>query len=358
MQMKILHVISSLAGGPARTLVGIAINGQPECRHVVVVFSDIVEDDLLSLLLSKAHEVHCFPRRGKLDFKPLLRLRRANRRICPDVVISYDFTSNVFGALCVLGRSQRWFPCVHGLVTGFEGWRNLVQRVLYLKAQAVIVPSCAVREKLMTHNVAGNDKVVVIPNGIDVDAPQRRVSAPQWRYKIVCVANFYSEVKGHRYAVEAMKLLPEEYTLTFIGDGQELEGVKDLVRRYSLDSQVDFRGAMNNHDMRKLLPEYDVMVVPSLSESFGIAAVEGMAAGLPVVASAVGGLPEVVVDDECGVLVQPGNSERLAKAIKSLCDEPATWERMHHAGLARARDFFSVGLMADRYYREFGTSHF
>ena len=137
------------------------------------------------------------------------------------------------------------------------------------------------------------------------------------------MANFYSEVKGQKYAVEAMRLLPRNYELSFFGDGIFLTTVKDLAIRYGLEEGIRFLGGLDNRTMREKLVEYDAIVVPSESESFGIVAIEGMAAGLPVIASGVGGLSEVVTED-CGLLVPAAKPRALADGIRLVCESPGS----------------------------------
>ena len=97
------------------------------------------------------------------------------------------------------------------------------------------------------------------------------------------------------------------------------------------------------------------MVVPSESESFGIVAIEGMAAGLPVIASDVGGLSEVVTED-CGLLVPAAKPRALADGIRLVCENPGIWEKKHNAAIEHVREKFTVEAMAAKYQRTFSGS--
>ena len=351
-----IHVISSLAGGPARILTEVLINSNSDLRTNVVVLSDeYVEKDLLSSLEAGDHDILFCSRKRKLDIRLLLHVRKIIRQGGTQEVVSYDFASNVICALTVWGSKHLWFPSVHGLESAFKWWRAAILRFVFMRASKIIVPSKAVQNKLVDHHISTIDKVSVIPNGISNNCHTRNEEPPKEHFRLVCVANFYSEIKGQKYAVEAMRLLPRNYELSFFGDGIFLTTVKDLAIRYGLEEGIRFLGGLDNRTMREKLVEYDAIVVPSESESFGIVAIEGMAAGLPVIASDVGGLPEVVSKD-CGILVAPGDSDALANAIRKVCENPELWKKLHQNGIQHVKKNFTAKGMASKYHELFTRS--
>jgi glycosyltransferase involved in cell wall biosynthesis len=116
---------------------------------------------------------------------------------------------------------------------------------------------------------------------------------------------------------------------------------------------VEFAGFVP--DVRQRLAQADVLVMPSLSEGLGVAVLEAMAMGKPVVASNTGGLPEAVADGETGLLVPPGNAEALAGALLALLEDPDRAQAMGKAGRRRAVDHFDRRVIVDRMlslYRE------
>ncbi len=162
--------------------------------------------------------------------------------------------------------------------------------------------------------------------------------------------------KGIEYLLDAAAVLRPEFPdlrVEIAGTGPERENLEQRAARLGLTGRVEFLGWVN--DLNAVLPRWDVFVIPSLEEGFGIAALEGMAVGLPVVASAVGGLPEIVEDGISGWLVPPGNVEALASRLRLLLSSQELRLRMGAAAQARVRDHFSSAQMAEnfaRYYDE------
>lgn len=353
--MKVLHIISSLAGGPGRILVNLVLNAPKDVKNSIFVINESDQElELYTSLISKGSEITFSSRVWKLDKSVFIEIWKSKKIFSPDVIVSYDFSSNVLGATSVIGSQVRWFPCVRGLETAFQLWRACVLRIIFLRANKVIVPSSAVKEKLYKHKITSFKNISIIPNGIEINSKSRNNQAPINIYNLVCVGNFYSDVKGQQYAVEALKKLPRTYNLTFIGQGKELENIKMFVKQYKLSKRVKFVGGLTNKIMRNTLVDYDLLLVPSISESFGIAAIEGMAAGLPVIASDVGGLSEVI-NDECGVLVPVASPSALVNGIRNVCENSTIWKNMHWGGMKRVKENYSVTKMVDRYYEAFAN---
>jgi len=317
---------------------------------------DILDAEIHSMLVRLGCEINFCSRNRKLDTRVITELWMIKLKFTPDIVISYDFSGNVISAINVIGTSIRWYPCVRGLETAFTWWRSFMLRILFPMAKRVIVPSSAVSHKLEEYKITSQKNVVVIPNGIVITPHTRPDTLPVNMYRLVCVANFYSIIKGQHYAVEALNMLPDNYFLDFIGDGEEQYQVIEMVKRYRLEDRIKFLGVLDNSKMRNHLVNYDLMVVPSLSESFGICAIEGMAAGLPIVATHVGGLPEVV-DETCGRLVPAANPKAMADAVNQFCEDTDVWKRVHEGALNRVKKHFSVEAMASRYYQTFSEAN-
>jgi glycosyltransferase involved in cell wall biosynthesis len=127
--------------------------------------------------------------------------------------------------------------------------------------------------------------------------------------------------------------------LRLVGDGPERAALEAEARRLGITDRVAFRGWQA--DVGAELAAMDVVAVPSLFEGFGTAAVEALLAGVPVVVSRRGGMPEYVVDGETGLLVEPGDRAGLAGALRSLLGDPELRERLARAGEARVRSLFS-----------------
>jgi len=201
-------------------------------------------------------------------------------------------------------------------------------------------------------------QITVVHNGMepfkaapdDEVASVRKELGLQEHLVCVMVARLHEE-KGHRFLFEAIPaILAEIGKVTFLlaGDGPDRRHLEQEVFARGLHQCVRFLGRRN--DMPALIPLASVVVLPSLAESFGFALVEAMWLGKPVVASNVGGIPEVVQDRKTGFLVPPGSSEDLAWAIIRVLRDQELARALGQAGRARA-ELFSIERMMRGYER-------
>jgi N-acetyl-alpha-D-glucosaminyl L-malate synthase BshA len=135
--------------------------------------------------------------------------------------------------------------------------------------------------------------------------------------------------------------------LVMVGDGPDRAEAENLVCSLGLSNRVIFTGRIVN--VEKILRNSDVLISTSSSESFGMSIAEAMASGVPVVATEVGGVPEVIEDGVTGVLTTPGNLNEMAEAILSIISEPEKAQRMGKAGRSRVLSRFSPGVIVPQY---------
>ena len=134
--------------------------------------------------------------------------------------------------------------------------------------------------------------------------------------------------------------MTQNYRAVIVGDGPERQSIDGLIESAGLRDRVELLGERD--DVRDVLSHADLFVLSSRSEAMPMSILEAMAAGLPVVASNVGGVPEVVVDDQTGLLVPPGNAAALASAIERLLGDRELRIEFGARGLERARTTFSL----------------
>jgi glycosyltransferase involved in cell wall biosynthesis len=196
-----------------------------------------------------------------------------------------------------------------------------LQRLAYRSATKVVANSQAARHMLETEGL-GPASIAVIPNGVDLGSFARPSRSGRIR-TIVTVANLRPEKSHETLLAAAAMLLDSSPDLRFriVGDGPRRVELERLAATLGISGQVEFLG--HREDVPALLADADVFVLPSRSEAFPNGAIEAMAAGLPVVASATGGLLDLVQPDTTGILVPPGDAGALAAALRSLVDDPA-----------------------------------
>ncbi len=223
-------------------------------------------------------------------------------------------------------------------------------------ADRVLAVSEVIRAQFLAQVPAARDKVVVVPNGVDTArfCRDREVGLRlrrEWGWdETRCVVGTVSRLspeKGIRYFVEASTILSRALpTVGFviIGDGPE----RGELERMAADACIRFLG--EREEIPDLLNALDVFVLPSLAEAFGIAAIEAMACALPVVASDVGGLREIVVQNETGLRVPAGDSQALASAVAELVNDAARRREYGTRGRERVRERYTLEQTARQTY--------
>ncbi len=353
MQNVCVHIISSLSGGPGQILSSI-VNHKPKAfsNFLIVLSRQQFDEKLLKNSGLKNSNVFILNKIRKIDLYLIVKIRKILRTIGPGFVVSYDFASNVYSFLSLYRKEIIWFPSIHGMKRAFEFFPSLVIKSISYRASKLFVPSMALKKKVALKNLISQKKIEVIPNGIEIEKNVKKRSRPKKDIKIVYLANFYSEIKGHIFLLKALTKLPTKYRLTFIGAGKELENIKKQTITMGLWDRVKFVGQLENKVARELLLRHDIMVIPSLSESFNLSAVEGMAAGLPVIANNVDGLREVV-DEDCGFLLDTTDTLSLAILIENIFEKKGLWSRLHSGAVEKAQRDFLVEKMTEKYYASF-----
>jgi glycosyltransferase involved in cell wall biosynthesis len=203
-----------------------------------------------------------------------------------------------------------------------------------------------IREGLRSWGVE-SDSISVVHNGVrDIEAYPSRKSGVQRDSRgptIVTVARLVSQ-KGHSVLLRALVALPGVSVL-FAGDGPLRADLERLARELGVADRTRFLGDVA--DVPALLARADVFALTSFNEGSPLAILEAMAAGLPIVASRVGGTPEIVVDGETGLLVPPHDPASTANAIRRLVDDADLRERLGRRGQLVARDRFTAERMID-----------
>jgi glycosyltransferase involved in cell wall biosynthesis len=219
-----------------------------------------------------------------------------------------------------------------------------LQRLAYSCAHHIVANAEAVATRLTREGVSAR-RITVVPNGLDHDrfAPRSPSVAP--RRRVAMVANLRPE-KGHDLLIDASVSVLAEFPdarFDIIGDGTERQRVEAYARARGVAQAFTFHG--HCEDVPSRLAAADVFVLPSRSEAFPNAVLEAMAAGLPVVASAVGGILEVVRHGDTGLLVRSGDAGALASQIRSLmADEPLA-ARLAARGVALVQSRYSFDRM-------------
>lgn len=237
------------------------------------------------------------------------------------------------------------------------------QRIVGSGVHRYIAVSREVATRLGVFGVPGN-KIEVVHNAICLERYVRPVNqelrirlAGNNCRKIVFTAARLHAQKGHRFLLQAATLVPDA-VFVLAGDGPDRDQLEMQARHLGLGDRVLFLGY--RQDIADLLAACDLFVLPSLYEGLPLSILEAMAAGRPVISSAIGGTDEAVTHGETGLLVPPGNSTELARAINLVLSNPDLAQRLAATAKARVTEDFSVARMAEcnmRIYEELSSNH-
>lgn len=287
------------------------------------------------------------------------RIAAGLRRHPADLVHTYFFWSIVYGrALKAAGR-------IRCLVENREdegfSWGRMEYAMLR-RSQAlpdrVICVSEAVRQVALRGEGLDPGRVVVVPNGVPlaVPAPERaRAAREELGYSdrdlvVGMVSNLNRAIKGVPYFLDAVPLIASavpEARFVIFGTGRDEPSLRAAATERGLDRVLQFAGFRT--DIERFYPALDVSVLTSLSEGLSIAVLESMNHGVPVVATRVGGNPELVVEGETGFLVPPRNPEAFAERVTALLRDPVLRRRLGAAGRRRVEERFDIRAAASRY---------
>jgi len=283
---------------------------------------------------------------GKLDALVLFRLWRLLREERPDVIQAFLFRANMAARL--LGRVTKAFPVIssyHDEVVS-EGWFiRALDRLTFGWSHTIVCCSEAVRRSVSSQVCARPARYTIIPFGLDPQqfnpsgaAARQELGLRQDLPVLGTVCRLVEPKKGLSVLLQAMAEMRRREgsplcQILIVGDGPARSMLQTMSERLGIAPWVVFAGC--RRDIPRVLPLLHGFVMPSLYEGFGIAILEAMASGKPVVATTVGGIPEFVKHGETGWLVEPGNPLALAEAMTSLLTDQESARRMG----GRARDF-------------------
>ncbi len=225
-----------------------------------------------------------------------------------------------------VGRAQGLHSPDSFSINGIEWWATY-------EADRVIVCSHSMKDEICNHFNLPRKKVDIIPNAIDAsnyDIPVDRGAVRQrygvgWGEKLIlCVGRLVPQ-KGVEYFIRAIPLIAKKYPgakFIIVGEGWSRDLLEEEARASGHANKITFTGFASDKQVIELMTSADTLVVPSIYEPFGIVALEGMATGVPVVASQVGGLAEVIDHDKTGIFVYPRSPESLAWGIDKVLSDP------------------------------------
>jgi glycosyltransferase involved in cell wall biosynthesis len=337
--LRILQVITpSRYSGAERVCVELSEELKELGHRVEVVTKP--NSHLATALADRGVKCHVIRIGGKLNLAAPLLIARTARHVEADVIHTHLSTASLWGSAA--GRLLRIPVITHVHALNTPIW--------YRGASHLVAVAQAVHDHLVAHGIPP-DRISVVHNATDFsDLPPPRTRADlkadlgiSDRGPLIVVTAHLSAKKGHRSLFQALDIVRRKgvgFQCLCLGEGPELGRLRDLVERLGLGDGVRFPGFRD--DARQIVGAADVVVLPSVrGEGLPLSLLEAAALGKPAVASCLAGLPEIVVNDETGYIVEPGDPRALASALEHLLSDAALRQRMGQAARRRAQELFS-----------------
>jgi glycosyltransferase involved in cell wall biosynthesis len=362
--IKILHVIRPAAGGMKNHVISLIRHAN---RDIFEPMAACPPGEMAEELAALGISVFTIPLAGELsparDLQAIKSIKGLLNKNCIQILHAHSSKAALVGRVAArLAGTPAVFFTAHNSIfyDHWPAWKKgamaWAERFLAGHTTKIIAVSGVLRKELLERERIDPGRVITIYNGIDpvpyLDSQSRaevRQSlglAPE--AKVVGAVARLAPQKGVAYFVRAAAILARDRGISFlmVGDGPLRDELEAEAHKLGISDRIVFAG--HRRDVGKILSCLDMLVLPSVTEGLPLIILEAMAAARPVVAAAVGGVPEVVEDGVTGILVRPGDEHALADAVSRLIAAPDMARFMGRAGRKRVQEHFTVSGMVRR----------
>ncbi len=361
-KINIMHVLHHMKMGGAEHVVYDMVQALDKDKFDVSICCLDSLGILGEELISKGYKVFVLNRKPGIDFKVSFKLARLYKELNIDIVHSHQYTPYFYAANAAILRRVKLIFLEHGR---HQPDKVRIKRVIYnffLRpfTNVIVTNSIALKEALIKYEKMPVNAIEVIPNGVklkefdiifQIDRDSKRAELGLGKDDIVAgmVARLHP-IKDHFTLVKAFKKVVQQEPkakLLIAGTGELYSEIEKLINKLMLQNSVKLLGYYE--DLFGFLRSLDIFVLASISESAPISILEAMATGLPVVATDVGGVREMVIDNETGILVPPKDVDALAEALLNIIKDPIKRKKMSNMGRKRVEEVYSFEDMIHKY---------
>jgi len=294
--------------------------------------------------------VEIFSKKSSFDFSLVQKVARLMKEQQIEILQTTLFYADVIGAYAAYLANVPVVISWEAVTGPFAFHHYWSYKLAARKIDRIVAVSEDIRKRVIRERNLAADKVVTIHYGVDLKkfAPEDQmlkktdIGVVEEHTVLGTVARF-DYPKGHKHLIAAAPAIIKQYPnvrFVFVGDGPLRQDVEQQIKQLGLEEYFVLLGF--RRDVKQLLGLFDLFILPSLSEGLPNAVLEAMACSNPVVASAVNGVVEVVMDGETGFLIPPGNPERIAEAVVAMLKSPEQMRQMGIKGRERVATAFSV----------------
>lgn len=303
-------------------------------------------------------QTHVFPEGGVWHSSWVRACARLVRAEGVAVMHSHEFDAIVHGACVSALTGVPLIATIHGKHYYWQKWRRRVAYRFISRIATMVAVSNDLKAFVSSTTGIAPARIEVVYNGVqplpkwrheEIQALRNELQLSEGTQVVAVIGNLYP-VKGHRFLIDAMPTVLRRFPNTaflFAGRGELESELRKHVERLGLTKNVHFLGL--RQDIPRLLGVIDLLAMPSLSEGLSMAILEAMSVGKPVLATSVGGNPELVVHRQSGVLVPPEDSNSLAEGLIQILSDPVAALQMGKAGEQRVHQYFGLSGMVRKY---------
>lgn len=357
-QKKIFfYTDTPIYGGAERLMLLLAKNLDKEKYQVCLVCSNYKQlNEWCKEWLAEGLKVHRIKVAHKHDPRHLTQLGSLLRKEKPNLVHIHLWNpGSCRYAFSVINKKNTKIITTEHDPFPLKGLKNSLKKKTLKKIDHVVAVSDANKDLLIKLYPELKNKISTIHNGIDIDKFDKSLFHFSTQYKarikeqlfnaknedfiILSIAALHPR-KGLNYLMEAFKNIhakDPKTKLIIVGEGPERKNLTKLIKILELDNDVMLLGEQNN--IPQILKSSDLFVLASLKEAFGLVLLEAMAAQIPVIASEVGGIPEIIQHNKSGLLVQPANIEDLTNGIRTIMNNPALKQKLTYVAHHHVKNF-------------------
>lgn len=348
--MRILYIITSLyTGGAERLMVDIIPRLRKRGLDVELLIFDGTITPFYEELSKENVTIHSFGK-GRI-YNPFFVIKLIPFLKRYDIIHTHNTAPQLFTALANLCARKKLVYTEHSTDNNRRSlwWFKTFDQWCYRQYHKIICISSKAEDNLRLYLGRGDSRIITINNGVDINRIFTSAISSELQdakgddFIVTMVAGFRKE-KDQDTLIRAIDTLPKGIKLWLIGDGDRRLGLERICKELDLNERVKFWGMRT--DVPSILKASDVVVMSSHYEGFGLASVEGMAAGKPMIASGVDGLKQVV--EGYGIIFPHQNDKILAKEIERLYNDSEYYNEIAESCLQRAKDF-DIKKMVDGY---------
>lgn len=349
MDLNILHMISSMEKGGAETYIYDILDNLEEDISIHIICSH--RGSAHHRLEEKTDNVEIVEMRNVLDIRAARRIASYCRDNDIDVIQAHFLRENYIAVLSKLFNPKVQIIWTAHLIQQNNWIIRLFNRIFSLFVDRIICVSKAVGGSVIGEGIPAA-KTKLIYNGVDTNrfkymenGIREKLAIPEDSLLLTTIARFHRD-KGHRFLIDSLKELKRHipnFKALLVGEGEEKGIIQRKVREYGLDDQVIFLGYVEN--IVEILSATDIYLSPSVMEAISFSILEALSCGIPVVATQVGGVPEIFERGNCGILVPFGDEKVFAKAIVDLYNNRSEYRDIGESCRALVEENFSQAKM-------------